>query len=202
MRKFKSLALMLAALGLSACAGSWATDYDGAVGIDVSRNWSVQDVQVTVPDALTVSNDNTFAPDADIVWHGDPFGDRRSQVSEIMDNGITAGTRKLRGSQPVVIRAQLITFHAVTPKAVSEAPAAVHNISYLAVVADARTGAFLTEPEIIQADLEAFTGSAAVIAAQQGQTQKVRINEHLARVTEGWLGVGPDMRRSFGGLGR
>ncbi|MEM6341228.1 MAG: hypothetical protein AAF729_08760 [Pseudomonadota bacterium] len=41
-----------------------------------------------------------------------------------------------------------------------------------------------------------------MISAQQGQTQKVRIRDHLSRVIRGWLGVGPDPRGVFTGVGR
>ena len=84
----------------------------------------------------------------------------------------------------------------------SRAPAAVHNIKYVAQVFDAETGEPLTEPESIAADLEAFVGASAVTAALEGNTQRVRIVNHLARVNRGWLGIGPDQRRTFSGLGR
>ena len=47
-----------------------------------------------------------------------------------------------------------------------------------------------------------LAGAAAVTAAMQGDTQRVRIVNHLARVTRGWLGVGPDQRRTFTSFGR
>ena len=97
---------------------------------------------------------------------------------------------------------QLQEFHGVTPVALSRAPGAVHNISYTAQVFDLRTGEAITDPQLIRADLPANVGVSAVIAAQAGDTQKARITKHLAAVTKGWLGVGPDQRRTFSGVGR
>ena len=189
-------------LGLAACGTNWTIDYDTGVDAQVSKTWHVHNIRVTVPDSLTVSNNNTFAPNADIVWHGEPQGNRRAQVSAILREGISRGTRGLRGPRGVDISVSLRHFHAVTPAAVARAPGAVHNISYVAQVFDNATGKAVTEPEVISADLEAYVGDAAVIAAIQGQTQRVRIVDHLTRVTRGWLGTGPDPRARFSGVGR
>ena len=194
--------LFLAPLVLAACSGSWATDYETGYTADVSRKWNVREVIVTVPDDLTVSEANSFAPNADIVWHGEGFGDRRKQVAAIVKEGITQGARGLRGSRQVTFSVTLEEFHALTPIAISRAPSGVHNISYYIQVFDSRTLQPLSEPVRIQADLTAYTQAAAVAAAQDGQTQKVRITAHLARVTRGWLGIGEDPRGKFSGVGR
>ena len=186
---------------LAGCGGEFEIDYEETVG-DVARGWTLGRVDVTVPTELTVSDRNRLAPDADIVWHGDPAGDRREQVRAILKAGIGQGAAALPGRRPVVIAATLEQFHAVTPRAVSTAPAAVHNIDYVVQVFDARTGEALTDPQRVQADLEANVGAAAVVASEEGRTQKVRITSHLARVTAGWLGLGPDLRETFVSIGR
>ena len=90
----------------------------------------------------------------------------------------------------------------MTPIARMNAPSAVHNISYKVQVVDAATGAALTAPELIRADLEAYTGIQAFEALARGDTQKKRITEHLRKVTAGWLGIGPDQRKTFSTVGR
>ena len=92
-------------------------------------------------------------------------------------------------------------FNAVTPAALAGAPSAVHNISYTMQVFS-RAGEPITQPELIDADLPALVGGEAIAAFQTGQTQKARITAHLARVTQGWLGIGPDPRRTFRTVGR
>lgn len=198
----RSILMGGSALLLAGCSNSWEVAYDEGVALATSRDWNVTNVTVTVPSDLKVSNANTYAPNADIVWHGEPFGDRRAQVRAIMDEGITKGAASLNGSVPVSLSVVLLHFHAVTPAAVARAPGAVHNIRYVIQVFDNATGAPLTEPETINADLEAYVGAAAVTAALEGNTQRVRIVDHLARVTRGWLGAGPDQRRRFTSFGR
>lgn len=187
---------------LAGCSGQWNVDYDDGVEAGVSKSWHLHRVQVIIPDELTVSDANTYAPNADIVWHGDLSGDRREQVASILRDGLTKGASSLNGPRGIAISARLEHFHAVTPAAVARAPAAVHNIAYTIQVFDDVTGAAITQPERIEADLEAYVGSAAIAAAIQGQSQRVRIVDHIANVTRGWLGAGPDQRRTFQSIGR
>lgn len=196
------LACGLAITLLSGCAGDWGVKYADAPDPSVARGWRVSTVSVIVPDSLTVSEANTYAPNADIVWHGEAYGDRRAQVGAIVRDGLTRGVQGLGGSRAVTLKAQVIQFHAVTPIALDNAPSAVHNIKYILQVLDADSGRPLTEPELVSADLEADVGTAAVIAAIEGNTQRARIVRHLAAVTAGWLGSGPDQRRTFRSMGR
>ncbi len=187
---------------LAGCGGRWSTDFDAPLPGEVSRGWTVARVEVAVPPELSVSDSNLIAPRADIVWHGDPAGDRRAQVAAVIRDGVLQGTSDLAGPRPVAIGVTLSRFHAVTPRAVSAAPSAVHDIVYTMQVFDAETATPLTPATRIMADLEALTGSAAVVAAQEGRTQKARIRSHIAQVTRAWLGIGPDVRRTFVSLGR
>ncbi len=201
MKLLTKIVAVAALLGLGACSSTWTTNYDAPLSSDVSRGWRVASVQVVVPDSLTTSEQNSFAPNFDIVWHGEPLGDRKAQVARLMEEGVRAGSAKLRGSKPVTLQVIMSRFHAVTPRAVSRAPGAVHDIRYTIQAFDSR-GNPLTPQVITMADLEANVGTQAILAAQQGQTQQVRIRDHIAKVTAGWLGVGPDPRRSFTGVGR
>ena len=198
----RPIAVALALMLLAGCAGSWEVAYDDPPSPNETREWRVVDVVTVVPDSLSVSNDNTYAPMADIVWHGEPFGDRRAQVAAILDEGLTAGTRDLRGPRPVTMTARVLTFHGVTPSAVARAPAAVHNIRYVLRVFDAQTGEPLIENQTISADLEANVGTAAIAAAINRESQRQRVVAHIAAVTRGWLGIGPDQRREFYSVGR
>ncbi len=201
--KRRAILVAAASAFLAGCSGSWQVEYDEGVDPNVSKLWHVHNIRVVVPADLTVSNRNTYAPDADIVWHGDlESGSRRKQVATILTEGIEKAAGNLDGPRPVEIQARLEHFHAVTPAAVSRAPAAVHNIAYTIQIIDDETGMALTAPQYIQADLEAYVGASAITAAIQGQTQRVRITDHIASVTSGWLGVGPDPRRAFQSVGR
>lgn len=189
-------------LTLASCAGRFETGYGVTISSDSSRAWRLSDVIVTVPVTATTTELNTFAPTADIVWHGEPPGDRKAQVAALIDEGVRLGARGLGGVQPVTIAVLVERFHGVTPLAVARAPAAVHSISYTMQIFDSSTGAELTPVIPVRADLEALVGPAAITAAMQGRDQRSRIVAHIAAVTAGLLGVGPDQRRTFTGIGR
>ncbi|MDW4550842.1 DUF6778 family protein [Defluviimonas sp. D31] len=193
---------LTACLVLAGCATQWSTDYAAPLDADVTRSWRVTGVDVLVPDELTVSDENRLAPGADIVWHGDAPGDRREQVSAILADGIAKGAEGLGGDRPVKLEVVLNSFHGVTPITMVKAPSAVYNIRYTIQAVDADTGAAVTEPATTDADLEANVGAALINSSLNGVDEKTRIREHLAAVTAGWLGTGPDPRGTFGSVGR
>lgn len=199
-RRFACIAPAM--LLLSACGGEWATDYGEPLDAATTANWRVSSVQVSVPDTLTVSDEDTFAPNADIVWHGDPAGDRRAQVQTIIRDAARTATAGMRGGKPVALAITLQQFHGVTPITMARAPEAVYNIAFTAQITDSRTGAALTPPTYIQADLPAMVREQGIDALQFGPSQKERVTTHVAATIQGWLGIGPDIRGTFSSLGR
>lgn len=196
-------AIGMIALALAGCSRNWKTDYAQSVDPAVSRQWNVREISVTVPEELTVSDANTWAPQVDIVWHGDPPGDRKFQVAQVVEDGIEQGAAALRGPRPVDIGVTLQRFHSITPRVERYLNnSGVHDIRYTIQVFDARTGAALTQPTYIAADLAAIVGDQAREVRAQGISQKDEIVPHIARVTAGWLGIGPDPRNHFTRLGR
>jgi len=201
--KFLKHALMVcSALAVTACAGSFGVEYPVTLSASDTATWRLQEVTASVREGATTTENNTFAPSADIVWHGEERGDRKMQVAAIIEEGITLGAAGLDGGRPVSIVATISEFHGVTPLAVARAPQAVHNIDYTFQVFDSASGAPLTAPIPVRADLEANVGAAAVTAAIQGRDQRTRIVGHISAVTAAVLGIGPDQRRTFRGLGR
>ena len=75
-------------------------------------------------------------------------------------------------------------------------------MAFDAQIVDARTGAALTPPTQIHADVPALVGEAGIAAAQFGPTQKEQVTGHLVAVFQGWLGIGPDVRGTFSSFGR
>jgi len=187
--------------GLAACS-QWEVAYDEPVPADLSAKLRVVTVAVDVPATLRASEANQFAPDADIVWHGDLPGNRHAQVDAIVTNAARAAVRPMRGSKAARLNIVVNRFHGITPKTQYSAPSAVHNIAFTAQLTDARTGKPLTDPTLIRADLEALVGKAAIAAQSEGNTQKARVTSHIEAVLRGWLGVGPDIRGKFSGVGR
>lgn len=188
---FISLALVA---GLAGCTTQEFRTAYTPVNPAFAASWTVSDVTVSVPDSLSVSDVNSAMPAADIVWQGEPVGDRREQVAAIIAEGIESGAAGLSGRTPVTVAATVSRFHAVTPEAERVIQrvnnAGVDNIAYTVQVFDA-SGAALTEPQEIQASLPATTAS-----------NRAEIVAHIAGVTAGWLGVGPDQNSSFQRIGR
>lgn len=194
-------AFLTTACLLSGCGGRFASDYASDIPPDVSRDWRVTEVRAVTYDSRTVSNDNILVPMADIVWHGEPDGDRRAQVAAIIAEAARTAAAPLGGSTPVELHIAVDRFHGVTPLAVNLAPAAVHDIVFRIGVVDSRTRDVLVPPERITAPLPALTQHHAIRAQLEGETERQRIVDHVAGVTAGWLGAGPDMRASFVSLG-
>ena len=205
---FKSITLasmMLAgSLSLVGCSGtSWTTNYADVIDPAVAKGWRVVDVDVLVPRSLTVSEANSFAPNADIVWREFPYGDRYDQVDAIITTAAKRGSANLHGTRNVKLMITMQQFHALSEKTRAVLQnSGVHDITFTAQIFDVKTNTPLSPPDLIKADLIAFVGDQAVAAEKQGQTQKVRITNHVAAVIAGWLGTGPDVRGGFNRNGR
>lgn len=141
----------------------------------------VDGVTVRVPRSLKVSEANRYLPNGDIVWRGDPIGDRHAQVATIFDTAMRRGTDTLDGAVPVALDITVLRFHALSEKA-RYTVGGVHNINFELALRHPETGALLAEPRIVRADLDGFGGEQALQAEARGQTQKVRITNHLAEV--------------------
>jgi len=164
----------------------------------IAQNWRVTGVEVIVPRSLSVSEDKVLAPKADIVWREEPLGDRHAQVERILREGVALGAGGLSGWRDVRVRVQLREFHTLSDRARRFLNfSGVHNISFGIQVFDELTGIQMSSSDVIRADLPALVGERARDAVARGVTQRVRIVDHIAKVTAAWLGNGPDPRNRF-----
>jgi len=138
-------------------------------------------MNVVVPQSLRVSEANRYYPSGDIVWRGDPIGNRHAQVKEIFEAALKKTAQAETGSIPVQMNVEVLRFHALTEKA-RYTTGGVHSITFRVVPVDMRTGLALAEPRIVKADLDGFGGQQAIEADRAGNTQKMRITNHLAEV--------------------
>ena len=141
----------------------------------------VTEINVLVPQTLKVSERNSYYPGGDIVWRGDAIGNRHQQVKAIFDTALSQGTAQMDGIVPVRLDIRVDRFHALTEKA-RYTIGGVHSITFVLQIRDLSTGLALGEPRLVKADLDAFGGQQALRAEARGQTQKVRITNHLAEV--------------------
>lgn len=201
MISFRHLALMVAALGLSACVSandpatrgapmattlgaansqSAGSEIDPAATYLVAQ-YDVEAITVNVPRSLKVSEANTFKPRADIVWRGEPLGDRYQQVQAIFTDAMTAGTATMQKGQKVDLEITVTKFHALTEKT-RYTIGGMHEMRFLLTVRDTATGAVLQGPREVIADVKASGGSAAIEEERQGRTQRVVTVERLTQV--------------------
>ncbi len=185
-RPIRILAALAIAGGLSACATAPGETVaraanDAAPQRAVPTELNIASINVTVPRTLEVSELNRYYPGGDIVWRGDPMGDRYAQVEAIFRDAMARGTQGMSSGTPAILDIEVKRFHALTEKA-RYSVGGVHSIAFILTLRDPKTGQALTAPRRIKADLNAYGGQAAISADQRGQTQKVRITDHLARV--------------------
>lgn len=138
-------------------------------------------VNVTVPRRLRVSEANVYYPRGDIVWRGEPIGDRHTQIQSIFEQAAFSGTHDMSGQTPVAIDLEVERFHSVSEKTRATV-GGVHNMRFFMTVRDAATGLPLAPRREIEANLPAFGGNQAIEAERKGQTQKVRVTGYLAQV--------------------
>lgn len=142
------------------------------------RNYAVQDVVVNVPQGLSVSEANHFYPLADIVWRGDPIGDRHTQIADIFRAAAARGAETLDGARPVIVQIDVKRFHGVTERT-RFSFGGVYDMVYDMTVFDATTGAVIEPAHELRVDLPAPGGQAAIELDRTGQTEKVRVTDYL-----------------------
>jgi len=192
MGKAKLVLAILALTALTACGadapirnGSTGLSRDGVVmkpggGEAVQPDFRVTRIDISVPRTLSVSESNEYHPKADIVWRGDPYGDRYRQIEDIFETAMQRGAAQLRGGRPVAIEVVVMRFHALTERTYYTI-GGIHSLTYALTVRDARTGEVIQPTRTIKADLDGLGGEEALAAERAGQTQKVRITAHLAQ---------------------
>lgn len=147
----------------------------------LAPKYAVREVRVEVPRALVVSEANMFYPLADIVWRGEPRGDRYDQVQRIFTEALGFGTNGMANGPDAIVEVQARRFHALTEKT-RYTTGGVHSIRFDLTVRDAKTGAILEGPRLVIADVKASGGRKAIEEDQTGRTQRVVIIENLSQV--------------------
>ena len=189
MTSFRLAAAALSTLALTACGNPGEVAMRNApldlgpgpavAASPIMRSYDVVKFDFMVPRELTVSERNGYYPVADIVWRGDPIGDRKAQLGEIFTTALQRGMGEGTGGRPVAVEIELIRFHGVTERVLYSIGGNYH-IVFAMTVRDARTGEVLEPARRIETNLASNGGDAVLRDQQMGQTQKVRVTEFLA----------------------
>ncbi|MEJ1991543.1 MAG: hypothetical protein P8X50_07450 [Maritimibacter sp.] len=164
----------------AALLGATASDAPGGM---LQASYNVVAVNVEVPESLYVSEANGYKPRADIVWRGDPAGNRYEQVDTIVTNAFEQGVSALHGDRDVVIDVELSRFHALTQRT-RYTFGGEHEVWMNMTVRDAKTGEVIEPARRIGFNLPAAGGEQAVVNEQAGLTQKVVISNALEQLIQ------------------
>lgn len=185
MKIVRIVAALTLALGMAGCATVDTVTRNASIDManpggatQALRSYTVTAVHTVVPETLRVSEANSYYPITDIVWRGDPLGDRHKQLEAIFDEAAARGAEKLQGAVPVVVDIELHRFHGVTERT-RYTIGGIYTIVFTMTVRNAETGAIIEGPRRVEADLPAPGGMAAIHQDQIGQTEKVRVTEFL-----------------------
>jgi len=174
-------ALCMTGLGACAAVDEGFRELPRGEVREAPRDYSIAAFDVLAPRTLEVSEANLYYPIADIVWRGDPFGDRYEQIEAIFDAAGEAVAAELDGERPVRVTVQVTRFHSVTEKA-RVMVGGVHSMRFFLTVYDVGSDEPVEGPRLVIADLPALGGTAALRAEREGQTMKVRVLEQLRLV--------------------
>ena len=195
MKLFKMITIAALSLSIAGCASISAVGNVDTVSrnapletaqfsteaLTISRSYVIEDMYFSAPDALSVSEANSYYPQADVVWRGDPVGDRVEQIGAMFAAAADRNKERMIGDVPVVIDVQLVRFHGVTERT-RFSVGGVYNIVFDMQVRHAETGEVIEQSRRVMADLSAPGGVAALLQEQRGQTEKVRVTDFLTQV--------------------
>ncbi|MBQ2263422.1 MAG: hypothetical protein II336_18930 [Loktanella sp.] len=176
LRRFIVVSLLLGAL--SACSSTGGLSERR---VDGTRSYELQGITFAAPPDLVVSEANSIYPAADVVWRGDPMGDRITQIGNLFQEAARRNVGTFGGTRPIIADIVLVRFHGVTERT-NYSFGGTHHIIFLMTVRDARTGDVLEPQRRIVAKLAAPGGNEAVRLEAIGQTQRVRVIDFLAGV--------------------
>jgi len=182
---FKILAGLMLTITLGACAApnpvSRSAMPDDTMLAEAPPDVRIDSFTVSVPRSLEVNERNLYYPKGDIVWRGEPIGDRHEQVRAIFETGLRSAAPRIDGNRPVRMDVQVMRFHALSEKA-RYSVGGVHDIDFKYRLIDMQTGQQIGPTKDVSADLNGLSGQTAILAEARGQTQKARIIAHLSRV--------------------
>lgn len=153
--------------------------------------WNVRAIGITVPETLTVSEADAYYPLADIVWRGEPLGERHMQVARIFEEAGQRASSGMKQGEPVKMEVEVTRFHSLTEKTRARIDG-VHSLHFIYTLRDFKSGEIIDGPWKLNADIKATGGAQALRDDVEGRTMKVVITEHLAQVLRSQLERQPE----------
>jgi hypothetical protein len=145
------------------------------------RSYDLRALRFSAKPGLTVSEEESFYPNADIVWRGDPVGPRIAQIESMFQAAVARNQSVLTGSRTVDVVVTLVRFHGVTERTRTTL-GGVYNIVFELSVRDAGSGAVIEPPRLVVANLNAPGGATGMVLGDEGQTQRARVISFLTGI--------------------
>ena len=171
-------------IGLTGCGA--APDLRSEVRPQMDRSYALRGFNFDVSPDLRISESETFYPNADIVWRGDPIGPRIPQIAAMFEEAARRNRAVLDGSFPVDVDVTLIRFHGVTNRT-RYTFGGVYNVVFEMTVRRAGSDEVIEPRRRVAGDLDAPGGDRAAALDQAGQTQKVRVTDFLTSLLRAQL---------------
>jgi hypothetical protein len=151
---------------------------DSSVVAAVDRDYRLQALNFSVAPGLTVSEANNFYPIADIVWRGDPAGDRGAQIAALFQEAATRVQGAMTGQQGVVADVVLRRFHGLTERT-RYSIGGIYDVEFDLTIRDVATGAVIEPSRNVILQLQGPGGEIALELEREGLTERVRIVNFL-----------------------
>lgn len=192
MKRVRMVALVVLGMAVSGCATvdapSRNAPFEAPSAAAVTPSMKMVGFEVRVPKTLKVSEANSYYPTGDIVWRGEPLGDRHAQVKRIFDESLGRVAQTSNGKVPVLVDVEVQRFHALTEKT-RYTVGGRHEIRFVMRFLNPETRQPVAEPRSIDATFKGFGGARAIAAERNGITQRKRINDRLTSVMQKELGI-------------
>ncbi len=172
----RAVILSLSMLGLSGCVSGLGIE--GSVRPQMDRSYALRGFRFAALEGLSVSESETFYPDADIVWRGDPLGPRIPQIAAMFEEAAARNRPVLDGAFPVDVDVTLVRFHGVTNRT-RYTVGGVYNVVFDLTIRRAGSDEVIEPTRRVVGNLDAPGGERAGVLEQSGQTEKVRVTDFL-----------------------
>jgi len=152
----------------------------------MARSYRLGAFSFAAQEGLRISESESFYPDADVVWRGDPIGPRIPQIAAMFETAAARNRSVLDGVFPVDIELTLVRFHAVTNRT-RYTVGGVYNVIFDLTIKSAASGEIIEPTRRVVGNLDAPGGERAARQDQAGQTQKVRVTDFLTSLLRAQL---------------
>ena len=176
--------LGLPLVGLMGCSA--AIGMKSGARPEMNRSYDLRRFNFVAQSDLTISESETFYPQADIVWRGDPFGPRIPQIAAMFNEAAARNRGILDGAVPVDVDVTLVRFHGVTNKT-RYTVGGVYNVIFDLTIRSAATDDVIEPTRRIVGNLKAPGGDRAARQDAAGQTQRVRVTDYLTSLLRAQL---------------